>query len=154
MKFQTPLLLLAALVSFVSGEEASRSHVRDFSLEASLEARDAGIQDGYSHVQKRNPVLPPGADATKLHVWLRLDTAPMKYRSSGDVAHDGLNTIMKDMGGQHVSVDSLALPSYYNLCTWFYFPLRNLVIGWKAYNSKDGRRRVQRHRLQRIRPPV
>jgi hypothetical protein len=113
MKFQTPLLLLAALVSLVSGEEASRSHVRDFSLEA----RDAGIQDGYSHVQKRNPVLPPGKDATKLHVWVRLDTAPMIYRSSGDVAHDGLNTIMKDMGGKHVSVDSLALPSYYNLCT-------------------------------------
>jgi len=124
MKFQTPLLLLTALVSYVSGEAASRSHARDFSLDV----RDAEIQDGYSHVQKRNPVLPHGADANKLHIWLRLDNEPMHYRPSGTVAHDGLNTLITNMGGKHVSVNSLALPSYYNIYTRFHFPPQNLVI--------------------------
>jgi hypothetical protein len=101
MKFQTPLLLLASLLSIVSGEaDASRSHVRDFSIEV----RDAGVHDDeFANIQKRNPVIPAGKDATKLHVWTRLDTRTTSYDNRGGANHDGLNQLMKDTGGKHVS---------------------------------------------------
>ena len=105
MKFQTPLFLLATLIAYVSGEAAPRSHVRDFSVEVHNSPRDAGTKDGYSHVQKRNPVLPSGKDDTKLHVWTRLDTRPKTYNPvNGGPAHDGLNQLMIFLNGRHVSI--------------------------------------------------
>jgi len=50
------------------------------------------------------PTLPAGKDATKLHVWTRLDTRPTEYDDRGGASHDGLNQLMKDTGGRHVDV--------------------------------------------------
>ncbi|KAI2468944.1 hypothetical protein F4781DRAFT_396449 [Annulohypoxylon bovei var. microspora] len=101
MRFQTPLLLIASLITFVSGEAAgTRSHPRDLSVENIV---DGDIM-GHSQRVKRNPVLPPGKDDTKLHVWVRTDKETVTYDSSRGVNHEGLNQMMKDIGGNHVDV--------------------------------------------------
>ncbi|KAI9640613.1 hypothetical protein NHQ30_010912 [Ciborinia camelliae] len=113
MKFQTPLLLLATLLTYVSGEveDASRSHARDFSVDI---PRDIAITDTYANVEKRtNPTLPAGKDASKLQVWIRTDTRAMTYDDRHGAPHDGLNQLMKDTGGRHVDVIVSSGKKYY-----------------------------------------
>jgi hypothetical protein len=50
------------------------------------------------------PPVPAGKDASKLHVWRRLDTRPTEYDNRSGASHDGLNQLMKDTGGRHVDL--------------------------------------------------
>ncbi|MCJ1252162.1 hypothetical protein MMC30_009401 [Trapelia coarctata] len=50
------------------------------------------------------PSIPTGKDATKLHVWTRLDTRESTFDNRNGASHDGLNQLMKDTGGRHVAV--------------------------------------------------
>ncbi|RAL60351.1 hypothetical protein DID88_000127 [Monilinia fructigena] len=101
-EIQTPILLLASFLAFVSSEaDASHSHARDFSIEV----RDIRVfSDGFAGVQKRNPVILSGKGAAKLHVWTRLNTRTASYENGGGSNHEGLNQLMKDTGGKHVDV--------------------------------------------------
>ena len=105
MRFHSLLLLATSLISFAYSEPADvRSHPRDFSLDVSTAPHiDAEIEtrDG---LYRRAPTLPAGKDATKLHVWLRLDTRPITYDDRGGAKHEGLNQLIKDTGGRHVDV--------------------------------------------------
>ncbi|KAI4866634.1 hypothetical protein F4820DRAFT_416220 [Hypoxylon rubiginosum] len=110
MKFQTPLLLLTSLLSYVSTNAAdttaleARHHQRDFVRGVSNNAaRD--IQAGEeSYLSKRDPTLPLGKDDTKLHVWIRTDNRKTTYDARSGANHDGLNQLMKDTGGRHKDV--------------------------------------------------
>jgi hypothetical protein len=105
MKFQTPLLLLASLFTFVCAETAgastaldARSHPRDFSGEVNSALEDL-------HLTKRGaPQVPKGKDANKLHVWIRTDERPITYDDRSGATHEGLNQLMKDTGGRHKDV--------------------------------------------------
>ncbi|KAI1209931.1 uncharacterized protein F4807DRAFT_78661 [Annulohypoxylon truncatum] len=102
MRFQTPLVLIASLITFVSGEAAGvRSHARDLSIER--DTPDLSIEEE-SHLLKRNPVLPKGKDDTKLHAWIRTDKETVEYDNRHGISHEGLNQMMKDIGGNHVDV--------------------------------------------------
>jgi hypothetical protein len=91
MKFQIPLVLFASLLTIVSGEaDVSRSHARDFSIELRNDKIPA-------------PAIPSGKDTTKLHVWRRLDTRSTTYDDRHGADHGGLNELMRDTGGKHVS---------------------------------------------------
>jgi len=105
MRFQSPLFVLAALITYVAGESVSRSHVRNFNPEAQNLRREAGIQGSYSHVQKRNPVIPEGKPENRLHIWIRLNTEPLEMNVEG-VSHEGFNQLIKDTGGRHVCLTS------------------------------------------------
>ncbi|KAF1849700.1 uncharacterized protein K460DRAFT_411531 [Cucurbitaria berberidis CBS 394.84] len=101
MKFQTPLLLLASLLSYVSAEAfdagpalEARSHPRDFVAE---------IQD-FDLSKRAAPPVPSGKDATKLHVWIRTDERPITYDDRSGAKHEGLNQLIKDTGGRHKDV--------------------------------------------------
>ncbi|KAH8702955.1 hypothetical protein GQ44DRAFT_778277 [Phaeosphaeriaceae sp. PMI808] len=105
MKFQTPLFLLASLLSFVSAEVTgtgitldARSHPRDFVGEVNNALQDF-------HLSKRAaPKVPSGKDDTKLHVWIRTDERPITYDDRSGATHEGLNQLMKDTGGRHKDV--------------------------------------------------
>ena len=51
-----------------------------------------------------SPSVPAGKDATKVHVWTRLDTRKTTYDNRAGPNHDGLNQLIKDTGGRHVDV--------------------------------------------------
>ncbi|KAI1462038.1 hypothetical protein F4805DRAFT_453269 [Annulohypoxylon moriforme] len=103
MRFQTPLLLIASLITFVSGEVADvRTHPRDLSVERDTPL-DPSAEEEY-HLFKRDPVIPKGKDASKLHAWLRTDQETTDYDNRHGISHEGLNQMMKDIGGKHVDV--------------------------------------------------
>ncbi|KAK3319997.1 hypothetical protein B0T19DRAFT_445772 [Cercophora scortea] len=108
MKLNVLSLLFASLLVFASGQDvAERAHPRDFSITESgltlpsIHETTAPKRD--TTAIAANPVIPAGKDATKLHVWTRLDTRPKTYVVPG-VNHDGLNQLMKDIGGRHMDV--------------------------------------------------
>lgn len=113
MRFQPLLLLLVSLINYASGEHHphdDRSHARDFSLDTStghnlhVDTRIEERDDTPSLFRRADPVFPPNADTTKLHIWLRLDTRPSTYDDRGGANHEGLNQLMKDTGGRHIDV--------------------------------------------------
>lgn len=78
MRFQTPLFVLAAFITYVFGVSVSQSHARNFNPELQNLRREARIRGSYSHVQKRSPVIPEGKAANKLQIWIRLNTEPLE----------------------------------------------------------------------------
>ncbi|OTB04209.1 hypothetical protein M426DRAFT_262431 [Hypoxylon sp. CI-4A] len=110
MKFQTPLLLLTSLISYVSANAGAtvaldaRQHPRDFITDVSNNVVREIPAEEESHLSKRTPTLPGGKDATKLHVWVRTDNRPITYDDRSGARHDGLNQLMKDTGGRHKDV--------------------------------------------------
>ncbi|KAI1370099.1 hypothetical protein F4677DRAFT_458127 [Hypoxylon crocopeplum] len=110
MKFQTPLLLLTSLLSYVSTNAAdttaldARHHPRNFVGGVSnAVVRDIQAEEE-SYLSKRAPTLPLGKDGTKLHVWVRTDNRPSNYDDRSGANHEGLNQLMKDTGGRHKDV--------------------------------------------------
>lgn len=110
MKFQTPLLLLTSILSYVSANAAAttaldaRHHQRDFVNDVSNNvARDVQAEEE-SYLSKRAPTLPLGKDDTKLHVWVRTDNRPTNYDDRSGATHEGLNQLMRDTGGRHKDV--------------------------------------------------
>jgi hypothetical protein len=133
MKFQTPLLLLASLFTYVSAEVPSagtalesRSHPRDF-----LGGLDNTPQD--FHLSKRAaPEVPNGKDATKLHVWIRTDERPSTYDDRSGANHEGLNQLMKDTGGRHKDVIVGNSKGYYE------YGLMFNDRSWQTKSNGDG----------------
>lgn len=48
--------------------------------------------------------LPPGADNTKQHMWIRRNIDIVEVPPEGLIRHDGLNQVIKDIGAKHVEV--------------------------------------------------
>ncbi|KAK3689958.1 hypothetical protein B0T22DRAFT_481140 [Podospora appendiculata] len=108
MKLNVLSLVFASLAVFASGQDvAERAHPRDFSVAESGLAlpsiHETIVLERDATAIATNPVIPAGKDATKLHVWTRLDTRPKTYVVEG-VNHDGLNQLMLDIGGRHMDV--------------------------------------------------
>ncbi|KAI0181174.1 hypothetical protein GGR52DRAFT_567412 [Hypoxylon sp. FL1284] len=110
MKFQTPLLLLTSLLSYVSANPAettaldARQHPRDFVGDVSNNVARDVLAEEESFLSKRAPTVPIGKDETKLHVWIRTDNRPTTYDDRSGANHDGLNQLMRDTGGRHKDV--------------------------------------------------
>ena len=75
------------------------------------------------------PVIPAGAKEG-VHVWRRLDTTEMFYEKKG-VNHDGLNALVKALGGQHVDVVVGGGGSFTEIGL-------QLNRGWTNKNNGDG----------------
>ncbi|MCJ1385869.1 hypothetical protein MMC17_008993 [Xylographa soralifera] len=76
-----------------------------------------------------NPVLPAGAKEG-VHVWRRLDTTVKFYEKKG-VNHDGLNALVKALGGQHADVVVGSGSSFAEIGL-------QLDRGWTNKNNGDG----------------
>ncbi|VUC35466.1 unnamed protein product [Clonostachys rosea] len=47
--------------------------------------------------------VPPG-ESDRLHIWMRLDRRPKRFDNRGGVKHDGLNDLIRTMGGKHKDI--------------------------------------------------
>ena len=131
MKFQVLFLLATSLASYACGESVdARSHARDFDLDdIEIVTRDIPFHE----FQKRDPTLPTGKDATKLHAWIRLDTRTTSFDDRSGANHDGLNQLIKDTGGRHVDV-VVGKPGEYNA----YGLMMTSGAAWQKKPNGDG----------------
>jgi hypothetical protein len=62
------------------------------------------LKDSQMHKRVR-PSVSRGIDTTnKLHVWLRTDARLITYDDRQSANHEGLNQLVKDIGGRHMDV--------------------------------------------------
>jgi hypothetical protein len=55
--------------------------------------------------KRSHPSVPGGIDAAnKLHVWIRTDARLITYDDRQGANHEGLNQLVKDIGGRHMDV--------------------------------------------------
>jgi hypothetical protein len=133
MKFSTPFLLLASLVTFISAEPASagtaveaRVHARDFVGEA------VDSLDDLQFPKRAAPPVPAGKSAKKLHVWIRTDTRSQTYKDRTGATYEGLNQLIKDTGGKHKDLVVGNSQGYYE------YGLGFSGDDWKKKTNADG----------------
>ncbi|KAI1261158.1 hypothetical protein F5Y18DRAFT_440696 [Xylariaceae sp. FL1019] len=138
MKIQTPVILLTALFSYVSADTLglkppnNRYHARDFAdVDSSITTPNQLLDEQQGH-HKRVPKLPENRDETKLHVWLRTDTASKNYQRKG-VNYDGLNQLIHDTGGRHKDV-VVGNPT----AGYYQYGLQFSDDTWKTLQNADG----------------
>lgn len=106
MKFQNPLLLLAALVSYTSAKEAEISrptHPRDLIRENHEPILAARGEDS-GNLYKRAPPIPSNADPRKLYVFVRREPISKYVDNSKGLDHSGYNELMTRICAQHVDL--------------------------------------------------
>jgi hypothetical protein len=133
MKFSTPFLLLASLVTFISAESATagtaveaRVHARDFVGEVT------DSLDNFQLSKRAKPTIPKGGDDKKLHIWIRTDTRPSTYKDRTGATYEGLNQLLKDTGGKHKDLVVGNSKGFYE------YGLQFADNGWKSKSNGDG----------------
>ena len=116
MKFQNPLLLLAALVSCTSAREAdvrTPSHPRDLLRENPAPILAARGEDS-EHLHKRAPQAGSSADAT-VYVYVRREPISKYVDGKKGLDHSGYNDLMTRICAQHIDLVVTAENSWYEL---------------------------------------